>query len=86
MIQSVAKDDASEGVWDGERNARTGLGRCCSVKVKKRVGERLVPLRALRASRHRLIAVGWRLIVVIGGATGRSKRRFLQVRLHHMSV
>ena len=46
-----------------------GDGIRCDVKVKKGVGERLVPLRALRANRQRLIAVGWRLIAVIGGAT-----------------
>ncbi len=46
-----------------------GDGIRCDVKVKKGVGERLVPLRALRANRQRLIAVGWWLIAVIGGAT-----------------
>jgi hypothetical protein len=45
------------------------LGSGYDVKVKKGVGERLVPLRALRANRQRLIAVGWWLIAVIGGAT-----------------
>jgi hypothetical protein len=50
MIRSKAQDDASEGGWDGERNARTGKDVDIMLKLKKEMRERLVPLREKRAA------------------------------------
>ena len=67
--------------------SRNGVGDDVVVlKLKKRWREVGAAASEQRANRHRLIAVGWRLMAVIGGATAKEQAALAKGRLLRLGV